>query len=84
LAFNEIGIQIKWEGKGLEEKGYNILNGTLLVEVNPKYYRDIDIECLIGDASKAKDVLHWEPKTSFKELVKEMVQSALMNSKSSS
>ena len=45
----------------------------ILIEVNPRYFRDIDIECLIGDASKAKKVLGWEPKITFKELVSEMV-----------
>lgn len=79
LAFNEIGIKIRWEGQGVEEKGYNVLSGDLLVQVNSKYYRDIDIECLIGDASKARNVLDWVPKTSFKDLVKEMVDTAIMN-----
>ena len=75
LAFAEKGIKIEWSGSGLEEKGINVLTGDLLVQVNKKYYRDIDIECLIGDASKAKKVLGWEPKTTFKELVSEMVNS---------
>jgi len=73
LAFAEKGIKIEWSGSGLEEKGINVLTGDLLVQVNKKYYRDIDIECLIGDASKAKKVLGWEPKITFKELVSEMV-----------
>mgnify|MGYP003334045534 FL=1 len=73
LAFAERGIKIEWIGSGIDEVGVNVLTGDLLVQVNKKYYRDIDIECLIGDASKAKKVLGWEPKITFKELVSEMV-----------
>jgi len=79
LAFDEIGIQIEWKGSGENERGYNKLSGDLLVEVNPKYYRQIDIEHLIGDASKAKQVLGWYPKTSFKTLVNLMVANAINN-----
>jgi GDPmannose 4,6-dehydratase len=76
LAFEEIGIKIEWCGSGIDEVGINSLTGETLVQVNKKYYRDIDIECLIGDASKAKRELGWEPKITFKELVSEMVISA--------
>jgi GDPmannose 4,6-dehydratase len=79
LAFGEIGIQIEWNGSGEDERGYNKLTGDLLVEVNPKYYRPIDIEHLIGDASKAHQVLGWYPKTSFKTLVHLMVTNAIQN-----
>jgi len=72
LAFEEIGIKIEWCGSGIDEVGINSLTGETLVQVNKKYYRDIDIECLIGDASKAKRELGWEPKITFKELVSEM------------
>lgn len=77
LAFKEIGIIVKWEGSGVNEIGYNIITGDRLVVVNPKYYRDIDIECLIGDASKAKNVLGWKYNLEFKDLVKEMVDTAI-------
>jgi GDPmannose 4,6-dehydratase len=77
LAFAAIGIEIEWKGEGENERGYNSLTGDLLVEVNPKYYRPIDIEHLIGDASKAINVLGWRPKTSFKDLVHLMVENAL-------
>ena len=77
LAFKEIGIQIEWRGEGIDEKGYNVLTGDLLVQINPKYYRPIDIEHLIGDASKAINTLGWTPKTSFPELVSIMVQHTL-------
>ena len=73
LAFKEIGITVEWQGQGVNEVGFNKQTGDVLVQVNPKYFRDIDIECLIGDASKAKRLLNWKPKTSFKELVHIMV-----------
>jgi GDPmannose 4,6-dehydratase len=76
LAFEEIGVKILWKGSGLDEVGVNSLTGEILVQVNKKYYRDIDIECLIGDASKAKKKLGWEPKITFKGLVSEMVRAA--------
>ena len=76
-AFKEIGINIIWEGDGSNEKGINKETGEVIIQVNPKYYRDIDIECLIGDASKAKEKLGWTPKTSFKELVHIMVDHAV-------
>jgi len=79
LAFKEIGIKVEWVGTGVEERGYDSNTGNLLVEVDPKYYRPIDIEHLIGDASKAHNVLGWHPTTSFKELVSIMVRNALDN-----
>lgn len=78
LAFKEINIDIKWKGSGINEKGIDS-NGNILVEINSKYYRDIDINCLIGDASKAKKELNWEPTISFKELIHSMIQSGLKN-----
>lgn len=77
LAFKEIGIQIEWKNTGIDEIGINYLTGETLVKVNPKYYRDIDIECLIGDSSRARNELKWLPKYSFEDLVKEMVRSAI-------
>lgn len=77
LSFKEIGISVKWVGSGVEECGVNSDTGDVLVEVNEKYFRPIDIEALIGDYSKAKDILGWYPKTSFPELVKIMVKQSL-------
>lgn len=69
-AFKENGITIRWEGKGLEEKGYNVENGKMLVCVNPKWFRPTDVVNLLADPNKAKTVLGWNPaKTSFEELV---------------
>lgn len=75
LAFAEIGIKLKWEGKGIEEKGIDKATGKVLVEVDPKYFRPAEVEQLQGDPSKAKNVLGWNPqKTSFEDLVKLMVK----------
>jgi GDPmannose 4,6-dehydratase len=75
LAFNEIGVEIGWSADG--KTGVNNETQQVVVQTNPKYYRDIDIECLIGDASKAKLELGWEPAVSFRDLVRYMVQSAM-------
>ena len=77
LAFSEIGIKIEWKNHGLDETGINYLTGEILVKVNPKYFRDLELDVLIGDASKAKTILGWQPKTSFNELVSEMVRGAI-------
>lgn len=79
LAFKEIGIDIVWQGTGINEIGIkkgteNSKDPNIIIKVNPKYYRDIDIECLIGDASKAKQMLGWSYDLSFRDLVKEMVR----------
>jgi GDPmannose 4,6-dehydratase len=79
LAFKCININIKWKGSRENEIGINDQTGDIIVQVNPKYYRDIDIECLIGDATKANRILGWYPKTSFKDLVKEMVFANIKN-----
>ena len=77
LSFAEVGISIEWKGKGDKEKGYNKANGKIVVEIDPKYYRPTEVDLLIGDASKAKAVLGWEPKLSVQQLIKEMVASDL-------
>jgi GDPmannose 4,6-dehydratase len=75
LAFAEVGITIEWKGKDENEKGLNKANGKTVVEIDPKYYRPTEVDLLVGDASKAKEKLGWEPKLSVQELVKEMVAS---------
>lgn len=78
LAFKEVGIEIEWKGQELEEKGYCRATGKLLVEVDPKYFRPAEVETLLGDPTKAKTVLGWNPNTtSFEELVKIMVKNDL-------
>ena len=74
LAFKEVGINLRWEGTGIKEKGINDETGKVLVEVDPKYFRPAEVALLLGDPTKAKNVLGWNPtKTSFSELVKKMV-----------
>lgn len=80
-AFEEIGIKIEWKGKGLDEIGQNLLTGETLIEINPRYYRDIDIECLIGDSSFARKELNWIPQISFNNMVKDMVQNSIKENK---
>lgn len=82
LAFKEINVEIVWQGTGIDEIGIKKCTEDdseqhIIIKVNPKYYRDIDIECLIGDASKAKKELGWTYDLSFNDLVKEMVQASL-------
>jgi len=75
LAFKEAGIEIRWEGQGVDEKGFDVATGRVLVEVDPKYFRPAEVEQLLGDPTKAKTLLGWNPtQTSFPELVKIMVQ----------
>lgn len=72
-AFAANGLLLRWEGKGLEEKGYDAATGRLLVRVNPAYYRPTDVDNLWGDPTKAKTVLGWNPqKTSYEELIRLM------------
>ena len=66
------GMNILWEGEGLEEVGIDKTTGRKVIDVNPKYFRPAEVETLLGDASKAKKKLGWEPKTSFKQLVEDM------------
>ena len=73
-AFSEVGYKIRWEGTGINEKGLDARNGKVLVEVDSKYYRPTEVDLLLGDSSKARQNLGWEPTTSFEELVKLMVQ----------
>ena len=75
LAFAEVNIHIEWQGKGVDEKGINKTNGEVLVEVDPKYFRPAEVEQLLGDPTKAKTLLGWNPtQTTFKELVKLMMK----------
>ena len=73
-AFKAIGIDIKWEGSGLDEKGIDSKSKKALIEIDPRYFRPSEVISLEGDASKAKKELKWEPEISFEELVSEMVE----------
>ena len=75
LAFHYVGIEVEWQGEGLEEKGINKANGQVIVEVSPDFYRPTDVVNLWGDPTKAKTELGWNPtKTSFEQLVELMTK----------
>ena len=74
LSFAEIGIEIEWQGSGVEEKGYDREERRLLVEVNPKYFRPAEVELLWGDPSKAEKDLGWKRQVSFRELIHRMME----------
>ncbi len=82
-AFAAVGIEVEWRGKGLEEQGVvrsatdpagHLKPGTVILEISPRYFRPTEVETLLGDPSKARDVLGWESSTTFEQLVTEMVQ----------
>ena len=78
LAFKEAGIELQWQGEGVDEKGIDKTTGKVLVEVDPKFFRPAEVEQLLGDPTKAKNNLGWNPRqTSFEELIHIMVQSDL-------
>jgi GDPmannose 4,6-dehydratase len=75
-AAKEIGINVTWKGAGVEEKGYDA-QGKCIVQVDPRYFRPTEVETLLGDATKAREKLGWTPRTTFAELVAEMVREDL-------
>ena len=78
LAFKFAGIDLEWQGKGIDEKGVDIKTGRVVVEVSLEFFRPTDVVSLLGDPSKAKATLGWEPtKTSFEELVRLMTKNDL-------
>lgn len=81
LAANKLGIDIRWEGTGIDEKGYNAATGKRMIAVDDKYFRPTEVDTLLGDPAKAKAKLGWTPKISFDELVSEMVQQDLMKAR---
>jgi GDPmannose 4,6-dehydratase len=76
IASKNLGMKIDWKGKGLDEVGS--YNGEDIIKVDPRYFRPSEVETLLGDASKARDILNWFPKISFEQLVEEMVEKDLM------
>jgi len=76
-AAKEIGIDIRWEGVGPQEKGYSVATGECLVAVDPRYFRPTEVDTLLGDASKAREKLGWVPEISFRDLVREMMREDL-------
>ena len=77
MAFGHAGLEIEFQGEGVEEKGIDPSSGSVLVEVSPNYFRPTEVDVLMGDYSKAKDMLGWEPKTKVEELCRIMVESDL-------
>lgn len=86
MAFNEVGIQLEFRGKGTDEVGvvvscndsnYQLETGKVVVKVDPTYYRPTEVDVLVGDATKCKQLLHWQPKYDLKALIKEMMLSDL-------
>lgn len=77
MTFKCLGVDIRWKGKGVNEKGYNKKSGKLLVDVNPHYFRPSEVDLLIGDASKAHNELKWRPKVQLDKLIKMMVEEDL-------
>jgi GDPmannose 4,6-dehydratase len=74
MAFQEAGITLRWEGSGIDEKGIDVVTGTVLVEIDPRYFRPAEVELLIGDPTKVITKLGWKPKVRLLELVRMMVQ----------
>ena len=74
LAFGHCGVKLDWQGSGVNEQGVDKSTGRVLVDVNPKYFRPTEVDNLMDDFTKARTQLGWSPKTSFKELVKMMVE----------
>ena len=81
LAFAEVGRAIEWRGKGVDEAGVDKKSGKTMVRIDPVYFRPTEVDLLVGDASKAREKLGWKPKTSFTQLVKEMVASDLQDAR---
>ena len=72
-----LGYDIEWHGQGLDERGVDRKSGKVLVKVDPRYFRPAEVETLLGDATKARTRLGWQPEVSFEELVREMVETDL-------
>jgi len=76
-AFREVNIDVEWKGKGVDETGINSKTGEIIVEIDPRYFRPAEVDILVGDYSKAKNILAWEPKLKMHDLVKMMVHADL-------
>lgn len=81
LAFRELGVDVVWRGKGVNEKGINRATGKTIVEVDPRYFRPTEVDLLLGDAAKARRRLKWKPRHSLADLVSEMVATDLAEAK---
>ncbi|GFO65550.1 GDP-mannose 4,6-dehydratase [Geomonas paludis] len=73
-VFGSLGMELSWQGKGEQEQGIDVKTGKVLIEIDPRYFRPAEVDLLLGDATKARRELGWEPKTSFAQLVKMMTE----------
>jgi len=80
-AFSRAGIELRFEGEGVDEQGIDVATGRVLVRVNPDYFRPAEVETLVGDATLAREELGWEPTTSFDEMVAAMVDYDLLEAR---
>ena len=81
LAAKELDIELKWDGRGVNETGIDVATGKIIIRVDPRYFRPTEVETLLGDSTKARKKLGWIPKISFKELIREMVTCDLNDAK---
>lgn len=81
FAYEHVGKSVRWEGEGVDEKGYDSETGECIVAVDPRYFRPTEVETLLGDPSKAKEKLGWEPKITLQEMVHEMMEADLTAAK---
>lgn len=77
LAFENAGMELIWQGEGLDEQGIDAANGRVVVKVDPRYFRPAEVDLLLGDVTKARAKLHWYPTVSFADLVRKMVDEDL-------
>lgn len=81
MTFKELGMEIEWQGHGVDEKGIDRNTGKVLIEIDPRYFRPAEVDWLLGDASKAKAKLGWQPKYDLEALCREMVKEDLQEAK---
>ena len=81
MTFNELGIDLVWEGKGVDEKGIDKKTGKVIIEVDPRYFRPAEVDLLLGDSAKARQKLGWTPKYDLKTMVSEMVEEDMKEAK---
>lgn len=81
IAAKEVDIEIKWKGEGVNEVGINAKTKDIIIRIDKRYFRPTEVETLLGDSTKAKNKLNWQPKISFQELVKEMIMADLQEAK---
>ena len=81
MTFQELGVDIEWQGKGVDEKGLDAKTGKVIIEVDPRYFRPAEVDLLLGDSTKAREKLGWKPKYDLQTMVKEMVEEDMKEAK---